>query len=269
MSIFNKTLDKFADRVAQMSLPSRGDMYVADVQRVDSSKCKVLVGYSKECGPTPTVAQLENFFTHTFGNKVTAQTSSVMVHAEEGALSVLATLNVPTRAYSDINDMIRVSANTFIDENTQNLWQVVDTGSVKYLARQSSENLADLIEARRDPRGKREARFANIKTAAPIAMAGDQVKFMSAQNLVLMGEVTSISDAKAVIKANGTSHSVDRHAIIQIVERGNQKKDKLVLEDYFAKAYGDKGFAKKLTKETVNDDGLGTWLPNGKLPKKK
>jgi predicted HAD superfamily Cof-like phosphohydrolase len=177
----------------------------------------------------------------------------------------MATLNVPTRAYSDINDLVKISANTFMDSNTQNLWQVVDTGNVKYLSRQSDEDVAEIVQARRDKKGNREARFANVKTAAPMALAGDQVKFMSPQNVILLGEVSSISDAKAVIKANGSSYSIDCQAILQIVERSgsNLKTEKSNLQDYFTKAFGDAGFAKELTKETTQEvhDGLGSSVP--------
>lgn len=268
MSNSNRMLDKLAAKTAAAGLPARSDMYVADVQQIDNTKCRVLVGYSHLSGATPTVAQLENFFEYAFGNKVVAQTSSAQSHIKESAISVLATLNVPTRAYSDINDMIRVSSNSFMDENTQNLWHVVDTGSVKYLSRQSDENVADIVEARRAKNGTREARFENIKTAAPMALAGDQVKFMSPDNVIMLGEVSSISDAKAVIKANGSSYSIDRQAILQIVERGNLKKEKLSLQDYFSEAFGDPGFAKQLTKDMANDDGISPTVPSGNKPKK-
>lgn len=267
MSSSNRMLEKLALKTTLAGLPARSDMYVADVQKIDNTKCKVLVGYNNQCGATPTVAQLENFFEYAFGNKVVAQTSSAQSHVKESAISVLATLNVPTRAYSDINDMIRVSTNSFMDENTQNLWQVVDTGSVKYLSRQSEENVSDIVEARKAKHGKREARFDNIKTAAPIVMAGDQVKFMSPQNVILLGEVTSISEVKAVIKANGSSYSIDRHSILQVVERGNLKKEKMNLQDYFSKAFGDAGFAKQLTKDMANDDGINPTVPNSKAKK--
>jgi len=270
MSSSNRMLEKLAAKTAAAGLPARSDMYVADVQRIDNTKCRVMVGYNTQSGATPTVAQLENFFEYAFGNKVVAQTSSAEAHIRESAISVMATLNVPTRAYSDINDMIRVSSNSFMDENTHNLWQVVDTGSVKYLSRQSDEDVADIVEARKAKNGKREARFENVRTAAPMALAGDQVKFMSPQNVIMLGEVSSISEAKAVIKANGSSYSIDRHAILQIVERSgsNLKSEKSDLQDYFATAFGDAGFAKELTKDMANDDGMGETVPTSQpLPR--
>lgn len=265
----DKILGRLAAVVAADGLPKRSDMYVADVQAIDNTKCKVLVAY-KATEAAPTLAQLEDFFDRTFSNRVVAQTSSAQVHADTGAISVLATLNVPTRAYSDINDLVRISSNTFMDEKTQNLWQVVDTGSVKYLSRQGKEDISEIVEARRAKNVSRAASFSQVKTAAPIALAGDQVKFMSAQNVILMGEVSSISDVKAVIKANGASHSVDRHSILQIVERGgsNLKSHKMDLNDYFTKAFGDAGFAKELTKETTQDDGLGATVPTHTMKKR-
>jgi hypothetical protein len=272
LSKADKILDRLAATTAAAGLPKRSDMYVADVQAIDNAKCKVLVGYKADNADAPTLAQLEDFFDHTFGNKIVAQTSSAQVHADNSSISVVATLNVPTRAYADINDLIRVSSNTFMDEKTQNLWQVVDTGTMKYLSRQSKEDIAEIVQARKAKNVVRAASFDKIKTAAPMALAGDQVKFMSAQNVILMGEVTSISDVKAVIKANGASHSVDRHAILQIVERSgsNLKSQKMNLNDYFTKAFGDAGFAKELTKETTQEDGLGTTVPTSfDKPKKR
>jgi hypothetical protein len=260
----NKILERFAAKTAKAGLASRGDMYVTDVQRIDNSKCRVLVGYSKLAGGVPTIPQLEQYFQQTFGNKVIAQTSSAQSHEAEAAISLLVTLNTPSRPLSDMNDMIRVSATSFMDENTKHLWQVVDTGSNKYLTREAEENVAEIVEARRSRTSKKEARFVNLKTAAPMAMAGDTVKFMSPQNVVLMGEISTISDAKATIKANGGSFSVDRQAIIQVVERASKsvQSNKNILEDYFTKAYGDPAFAKQLTDKQSQDlHGLGTTVP--------
>jgi hypothetical protein len=261
----DRILDRLAAKTASAGLPTRSDMYVADVLRIDNTKCRVLVGYSNRSAGVPTMRHLESFFLHEFGNKVVAQATSAQRHDAECAISVLATLNTPTRPLGDINDMVRVSANAFMDENTKYLWHVVDTGSVKYLTRQADENVAEIVEARKSRTSKKEARFDKIKTAAPIAMAGDTVKFMSPQNVVQMGEVTSISDAKATIRANGASVSVDRQAILQVVERSSKSvsSEKNILADYFTKAYGDASFAKQLTDKLSQEEyGLGATVPN-------
>lgn len=269
----DRILQKLSERSTAAGLPSRSDLYVADVQAIDNTKCRVLVGYHKG-NKVPSIAQLEQFFNHTFGNKVVAQTSSATSHPENAAISILATLNSPTRPLADINDMIRVSSNSYMDENTQHIWQVVDTGQVKYLSRQSNENIADIVEARK-ARTHKDARFSGIKTAAPLAMSGDQVKFMSPQNVILMGEITSISEAKATISANGSSYTVDRQAIIQVVDRSSKsvQSSQNVLEDYFTKAYGDADFAKQLTdKQSVEMHGLGSTVPStpsAKVPSRK
>lgn len=261
----NRILERLAAKSASAGLTARSDMYISDVQRIDHSKCRVLVGYSKQVGSVPTLAQVEQYFQHTFGNKVVAQLSSAQAHEAESAISLMVTLNTPTRPMSDLNDMIRVSTNSYMDENTKHLWHVVDTGSVKYLARQTEENVAEIVEARRARTSKKEARFETLKTAAPIVNAGDTVKFMSPQNVIMMGEVSSISDAKATIRANGGSFSVDRQAILQVVERASKsiQSEKNILEDYFAKAYGDASFAKQLTSKVPQDvHGLGATVPS-------
>lgn len=263
-NIADKLAQKLNERNRSAGRPARSDLFISDLQAIDNSKCRVLVGYFGQ-REVPTIAQVEEFFHTTFGNKIVAQMSSAEAHPENSAISVLVNLNTPTRPLADINDMVKISNGVYMDDKTSNLWQVVDAGSNKYITRQSQENIWEIVQARKARHSNKDAKFATIKTAAPMALAGDTVKFMSPENVLLMGEVSTINDTKAKISANGQSYSIDRHSIIQIIDRAssNVQSDKSTLEDYFTKAYGSPEFAKQLTDKISTElHGLGATVPN-------
>ncbi len=248
MSISSRILDRFQEKTAGMA--SRSDLFIADLQPVNDKQCTVLIGYAEGLD-VPTIHGVEEFLAADYGNQVVAQTSSMRSHPEVNAVSVLVQLQRPTRPMTDASGMIRVRADAYLDDKTQNIWQVVDDGSVKFLARQSNENIADIIEARKSIRqSRREATFKAIRTAAPILAVGDHVRFLSPQGVALSGEVVGLSGQKVSIKANGTSYSIDKGAVFDVVERSSKstQSDKTVLEDYFAKAWGSKELARGLTK---------------------
>jgi len=262
--ISDKIIKKLGTKVKSSGLPTRGDLYISDSHPIDPIKCRVLVAYNQQVGD-PTINQLENFIEYTFGGKVHAQTASAELHKAEGAISCICTLNTATRPLTDSSALRRIAGDTFSDDNTGNIWRVVDDGGQKYLMRQTTDNITDIVEARQIHRSRHEASFNTIRTAAPIPTVGDQVKFMSPDNILLFGEVTKLSDDSAVVKANGQSIKIDRQAIIQITDRSKSEvaDQKNQLQDYFAKAYGSQEFAEELTSKVSKEQaGLGSTVPS-------
>ncbi len=262
--ISNKILKKLSERSKDAGLPPRSDLYISDTYPIDDIKCRVMLSYNKQLGE-PSVAEIEEYIKHSFHNKIHAQTQSVRMHSAECGASLICTLNVETRPLNDATSLQRVTANSYVDPQTSALWCVVNDGQHKYLMRKSSENISELVEARKQFINRKEARFDNVKMGAPIPAVGDHVKFMSPDNVLLYGEITKINDPYVTIKANGGSVRIDRQSVIQIVDHSsaktNEEKDKL--RDYFAKAFGNPELADKLT-STISEEksGLGSTVPS-------
>lgn len=261
-----------AQRSSEKGLPARSDLYVADHHDMDSTKCRLLLGYSSELG-TPSMRNVEDFVEYTFNGKIHTKNETAQLHKAESAVSVICTLHTSTRSLSDSSSLRKIAGDTFADDNTGHLWRVVSDGSQKFLMRQTTENIADIVAARHEKHLSRNATtFNNIKIGAPIPLVGDQVKFMSPDNVILFGEVVKLSDESAIIKANGSDIKVDRHAILEITDRSKKEiaDEKDMLKDFFTKAYGSPEFAAELSSKTNKEkDGIGSTVPAaGKLEKK-
>ena len=265
MAISDKLLDKLATKSAFMGLPTRSDFTIVDTNPIDSRKCKVIIAYDLRAGE-PTVKQVENFVEKSFNGKIHAATSSACMHPESSAISLVCTLHTDSRPLTDASHMRRIATSVYTDDNTGSIWSVVSDGVHQYLARNTDEDITAMVAERVQRSGRKDARFASLKTAAPMAEVGDQVKFMDESNLILLGEVTKMSGQNATIKANGTDHKLDKQCIIQIVERSSKYlgNEKGILQDYFEKAYGSKDFAKGMSGKLTGEKGLGTTVPETK-----
>ena len=266
----DSVFDKISAKFAAQGLSTRSDFKITDTLPIDQIKCKVAVTYDSSC-TVPTISQLEEWVTATFNGILRLQTASVQLHEADSACTFLATLNTSSRSLTDVAGMQRLAGGAYMDTNTGSIWNVVDDGDVKYLVRKADENISDIIETRKSRTSRNDAKFASLRTAAPVLCTGDQVKFMSTDNIVQFGEISKISGDTVVISANGTSNKVDVHAVIEVVERAakNLQDEKNILEDYFAKAYGSDSFAKELTKTISTEKGLGSKTPDIKNIAKK
>lgn len=265
----NKMLNKLNKIASERGILKRADLYISDVKPLDSIKCATLIGFSKGLG-SPNAEEISDFIQSTFNNVVHPQMSTARVMDNDNAVYVVLTYNVPTRPASDASAMARIATNTFVEDNTGHIWTLVDAGTNKYLMRQVSENISDIISARMKHVGKDQARFAslNTKVAAPMVNSGDTVKFMSSQNVILHGVVSTVSGDNVTVSANGTSHKISRDAVLQIVDRPTESinKQKNTLKDYFSKAWGDPSLAEKFVKHlSTEEHGSGQdYIPSKK-----
>jgi len=250
MSIHGKLLDRLGEKVSEKNLPPRSDMQIVDMREIDALKCNVLVAYETHVGTPPTLGQLERFVAATFSGKVIAQTQTAQLHESDGAISVCLTMNCDTRPVTDATVMRRVAVNGYFDESTGHVWQVVDNGTAKHLIRRTDENISDIVQARMERASRKHATFARVRQAAPMVTSGDTVRFYDG-TVPMIGKITSLSDDKATVSANGKSYSVGREAIFNVVERSSSavSEDQSFMEDYWARAVGNADFARKLTKK--------------------
>ena len=264
----DRMLSKLARASAEQGLPPRSDLHIADVKPIDGFKAMVLVGYDSMQGD-PSASQLERFFQHSFQNEVRAQLASAVLHPPtlntDACVSVLATANLPTRPLVDGMEMRRVGNTAFIDDASGFVWHVVENNGVKHLVRQADTDLTEIIEARKSRASRKTASFShlNIKLAAPLVAVGDQVKFMSLGNVIMLGEITSMNNDWATISANGSSHKISRDAILQIANRAQSSVagEKTELNDYFTKVFGADFAAKLTSRLSKEENGIGSTVP--------
>lgn len=251
----NKLLTRLEERVAENNLPPRSDMQIVDMREIDALKCNVLIGYDPLMGNAPTLSQLERFVASTFKNKVVAQTQTAMTYEADSALSVCLTMNCDTRPVTDATVMRRIAVNGYFDESTGHVWQVVDNGTAKHLIRRTDENITDIVQARLERASRKHATFSRLRQAAPLLTNGDTVRFYDG-TVPVVGKITSLSDDKATVSANGKSYSVSREAIFNVVERADSavSGDKSNMEDYWTRAIGNADWARKLTNKMNREE---------------
>lgn len=248
-------LNRLSEKVAEKNLPPRSDMKIVDMREIDDLKCNVLLAYDAHLAGVPTLSQLEQFISATFNNRVVAQAQTAQNHESDEAISVCLTMNVASRPVGDASVMRRMATNTYVDDTTNHIWQVVDNGVQKYLIRRTGENIADIVEARMARSSRKEASFTKVRQAAPMLSVGDTVRFYDG-TLPLVGKITSINGSEVSISANGKSRSVSKENVFNVVDRSESvvSSDKNLLEDYFTRAWGNADLARELTRKTDRDD---------------
>lgn len=269
--IHAKLLQRLGEKVEEQNLPPRSDMYVADVQGIDSMKCNLLIGYDAHVAGPPTLSQIERFVEAKWHGKIHAQSTTALLHEGEEAVSILVTAHTDTRPVTDATVMTRITSNAYMDEQTGAMWSIADDGTQKYLIRRGDHSITDIVG---DPErfSRKQARFGEIRTAAAMLTTGDTVRFWDG-SMPMLGKVTSLSDDQVGISANGKGYSVAREAVFNVVERseGQLSAEKNLLEDYWARATGNADWARKFTRKLnqqsesglAGDTGFSGTTPRG------
>jgi len=256
--IHGKIIDRLAAKVQDRNLPPRSDMHIVDMREIDAMKCNVLIGYEGHVGSEPNLSQVERFVEATFNGKLHAQSTTAQLHEADNAVSVCLTMHTDTRPVVDATVMRRVAGNGYFDTSTGHVWRVCDDGTKKFLVRQSDDNIADIVASKIIRNTRTDANFAKVRQAAPMLVKGDRVRFFDG-TLPMNGEVKSLGPDTATISANGKSYTVSRDAVFNVVSRSESfvSTDKKDLNDYFARAFGNKEFADQMTNKMSRDSDDG------------
>tara|TARA_R100000656_G_scaffold104176_1_gene76103 strand:- start:133014 stop:133835 length:822 start_codon:yes stop_codon:yes gene_type:complete len=245
-----KVFSRFAEKVADSNLPPRSDMFLVDMREIDAMKCNALIAYEPGMGSVPTLGQLERYVEATFNGRVHAQSNTASVHEGSNAVSVMLTLHHDSRPVTDAVNMRRITASSYMDDQTGHLWQVVSNDTNKFMIRRTNENISDIVAAKLDRRGRKSASFDKVRQAAPLLSSGDTVRFFDGV-LPQVGKITSMNGDDVSISSGGKSHTVPRESVFNIVERSESKvsDEKSILRDYWERAVGNSSFADKLTRK--------------------
>lgn len=246
--------DRMLDRLGQKLdkvVGHRGDMHIADFKRVDENSGHLLIGFDKAIGPV-TTNDVTAFVASTFNGHVAPILETAKQYTAEGAVSLMINRHVVTRQVEDKDKMLAVSSTMFLDQEMGDTWEVSShSDGTQYLSRRARDDISAIVTERRR-RMQIQASvvtFGNALSAGvPNLNSGDEVRFF-VDGKILDGKVTSVG-AEIKIKAAGTSYSVAREAVTEILQVSPDTKRNVeqYLADYFGDAYGDKSFAQQLSK---------------------
>jgi len=229
----------------------RGDLYLADFQRIDSDAGHLLLGYERSIGPVGSndvIACVSRMFDGTLQPVM----ETAKQYKTEGAVALVVQRTVPTRKYEDRNQMLAVSNIHFLDQQLGDTWEVkAQPDGTRYLARVSRDDIGSIVQERRRRMSVKASvvTFGNTLSAGvPNMNRGDEVRFYDSGQL-MTGKVTRVGEADVTIAGPTGNLTVAHEAVVEILQASPQTKQNVrsYLSDYFADAYGFEEYADQLT----------------------
>lgn len=256
---FNKVHAKLQNKISK-NVGHRVDLVLADLKKIDAENAHFMLEYNSQ---VPTTDDISQFFIRQYNAKVVPELATARVHREHGVVTVVGSVLNVTRDFEDSKNMKTVIAgNTFLDSTMEDIWEVREVNNKKVLARRLKDDIKTIVDARRNLMldSKSNKSFANVSVASSytaIAMmeTGDIVKAYNNGKLHENCTVEEVSrDSVKVTTADMLYLSIPKEAIIEVSQKNKQvdKKKQKEITDYFADAYGDKKYAKELTKGMPN-----------------
>jgi hypothetical protein len=229
----------------------RGDIYLADFQRIDRDGGKLLVGYEKTIGPIGS-NDVVAFVTRCFDGQLQPLMQTAKQYKAEGAVSLIVRRTVPTRKIEDSKGMVALANTHFLDQALGDTWEVkAHEDGTEYLARVSHDDITAIVSERRRRMSVQASAvtFGNtLSSGVPNISPGDEVRFYEGGRL-LDGRITRVGEMDVSISAGGTSYTVAHEAVAEILQASPQTEEKVksYLNDYFSEAYGFENYADQLT----------------------
>lgn len=258
-SLDDRVFDHLEATASAHGEPKRSDLRMVDHLRVGANQAQVLIQYDILRG-APTISEVDDWFSHRLARKAHLVRGSIVSYRNEPSVTCVASLTRGTRPLSDSSKMHNFTLGAYKDMDSGTVWEVqMGDDGVQYLVARVTEDLDEVFRRQTQrPIDKRVASTLKdlFRTAARVYNVGDTVSFVDGDN-VLRGEVTSCSGNTCTVKASGGSRSIDCGQIVDVVRVAvqNINDQRNELDDYYAKAYGDKGYAEELTHTMSKDMG--------------
>jgi preprotein translocase subunit YajC len=231
----------------------RFDLKLWDHAVVGPHQAKLLIGFNEGMG-VPKRSDIDQYVIATFGGQMRTVMESIRHHNADGNLITASVIKVPQVCPKEYaSSMVRTGAKTYMDEKNQ-VWEMHNTDDGTFLARREKENIDEIL-AEKERQTKTAAihhrhRLANLKTAGMTdPNVGDHVSVLYEGGLQY-GKVTAVGEETVTVSLNGTVVKLPWTSIVEVTELSPaaQKEHEKFLVDFFTRAYGDEGFAKKLVK---------------------
>ena len=254
-SLTERLNKRLTQRVAATSTTAgkldRFDLQLWDHKVLEPNEARILVGYSTDLG-LPTRSDVSTFVMKNFGGRVRAILESVRSHNERPLITAHV-IQIPMVIPVDQSrHMIRIAGDAFMDEN-EAVWNVRKSEKgERFLMRSSKEDIDQLLT--NFEKTTKTAAVHHRPTLSEVDAnysidpeVGDRVA-VSHEGSVLHGTIQSMyPNGTLKIAANGKEIKLEKSKILEVkqVPTLTEEQDKKKMFDFFAEAYGDKGFAQK------------------------
>lgn len=256
MSI-QSAIAKRLDSKIQEQVGHRVDLSVSDFIKMSPTSAKFMLEFDN--AKRPSSDEISDFFIRQYSGKVVPDLTTAKVVNSDNVIIVVASMVSYNRPFSDSSKMKQVIAGySYFDEKLQESWDVKDINGTKVLSRKLKEDIGSIVEARRKVMMNKSTKktFASVKATATaireasLLDAGDLVAAYYNGRQYDNCEVTKVHASNVELKYGDKIFKVDRSAVIEVTAKSDAiaSRDDEKLVEYFAKAYGDKEYAKKLVK---------------------
>ena len=233
----------------------RGDLDIADFQKLDAISAHVLLEYEPTMG-RPKGDDIERFFAKTFEGKLVPLMASCAI--KKNSVSIVAKLNVPTRELSESQDKTKmtpiIAGMMYLDNSLGDHWEVKEQDGKKLLAKTSKDNIEQIIAARRNRMFVTQTpsvSLASVATAKEWIGAGDKVKAYFKGGIQSLEITVAIKGGFKAKTADGKEAVIAKEAVLDLQAQNAEKapNEAAKLQKYFEEAFGDKNYAKLLVKK--------------------
>jgi hypothetical protein len=234
----------------------RGDLDIADFQKLDAVSAHVLIEYEPKLG-RPKGDDIERFFAKTFEGKIMPVMASCSI--KPTSVSIVAKLNVPTREMSEAQDKSKmtpvIAGMMYLDNALGDHWEVKDQDGKKVLAKIGKENIEQIIAARRNRMFVTETpsvSLASVAIAKEMIGAGDLVKAYFKGEVQPLEITASIKGGFKAKTKEGKEAVIAKEAVLDLQAQAAEKapNESAKLQKYFEEAYGSKEYARQLVKKS-------------------
>jgi hypothetical protein len=249
---------RFKERMASTNAnrsenTARFDLKLWDHATAGPHQAKLLIGFSGDMG-IPTRSDIAQFVMGGFNGQLRTVMESIRHHNMDGNLITASVVKIPEVLPAEYTaSMAPTGPGTFMDQKEQ-IWELRKTDDGTFLARLEKENIDELLNLKeqqsRTAAVHHRPRIANLTTAGITdPNVGDHVSVLF-EGGMQYGKVTKVGEKNVTVNLNGNLVQLQKSAIVEVQEisPASQKEHDKFLVDFFTRAYGDEGFAKKLVK---------------------
>lgn len=244
--LYNRIMASYATGV-------RGDLDIADFQKLDAISAHVLVEFEPTIG-RPSADDIERYFSKMFEGRIQPVMSTASI--KPSCVSIIAQLNIPTRPIEDSENkekMTPVMAGMmYLDNQLGDVWSVKDQDGKKVLAKEAKENIDQIIAARRNRMFVTKSpsvNLASVATARELLPMGSKVKAWHQGKFQNFELVAKVAGGYKVKDEAGKESVVAKEGIIDLKEMADSAPNEdAKLSKYYSEAYGNPQYAKQLVK---------------------
>jgi hypothetical protein len=246
--VYNKVVASFATGI-------RGDLVIADFQKLDSISAHMLMEYSSKLG-RPSGDDIERYFAKTFEGKIIPIMASCAIKPQ--SISIVARLNVPVRAIEDSQDKAKmtpiIAGMMYLDNQLGDHWEVKEEeDGKKILSKTSKDNIEQIIANRRNRMFITQTpnvSLASVAVAREFLGKGDIVKAYHKGHVIPLEILECVKGGFKVKAQTGKEMTIAKEQVLDLMQQqyADMKNESAKLVQYFTEAFGDKKYASELVK---------------------